>query len=313
MANARRNRNRTEAIVSSWIRGGGNAYLGLAEIVGDCEQSLSSVLEATQRAITATFYGKAWAAAKSKYGLVGRITTLLVSRSSSGAWIVRRWLVLAGERALVADEVEQLGAWLGRRLTHSLDLGQDQLGAPFTLRAIDPAEVTALARHICDCTSALDAGIAPYSESLNLEFSRSGEQLPVDLASKYRDHSASLVSEFAWAAGHRAQPRDPERFEPGERVKADPIIVRRADEYMFSIESGESTRNRYIDVPEGCRDFLEYALSMAGVAIWTCYMGRGSNAAGQRWSYLVDEVRQKMRNPAYLDYESNKAHRYRRK
>jgi hypothetical protein len=202
MANARRDRDRTVKILDRWMADNCEAYVGVVEVRG---ATLAALLADSTAALTATFEGSTWTSRRRRLAIAGRLSTLRVFWAESGEWIVRRWLVFAVEGELHSEDASQLAAWVDDRLSRRVSLDR-----PFRLRPVNGFELLALARHLTGCSSPLDPPVPVCSESIEIEFSESGELLPDQLDwEHFIEYAEAMEGESCWRAGRARRGAQP--------------------------------------------------------------------------------------------------------
>jgi hypothetical protein len=254
-----------------------SAYLGLWEVWGSQNATLQRLLDEAHAATARAFDNGAWHRSAKAAGLVGQLRSLTVTRSRSGAWIARRWIVWGvhrGDPGVIAVAVERAG----KRWKDADDTWVDEwrLVGPWS---IPRAAIPATARHITDTTD--DVGSTNdaderYAKQLDTEFgSNVKEQSPAELADAYRRNSDEIAYTFKVSDRHF------------KRSKSGIVKVSGSDvfKYRFDIDVfGDETYNIDGAIPAEAVPFVEYATTMESEPVWSA-----RQSSDPAWSEIIVE------------------------
>lgn len=295
MIGARYRADQAEHILKGWIASGGYIYLTLCEVTGGPTDSLRSVLTAGRAAINAAFGGSKWARAVRELDVAGQIRTLGVTRSASGAWILRRWVVV-GVSADLGEELERQSSQINARWTQSLERSALLLAKwrAMKLKPVSQAEVSAISQLVTGCESPHD----PPKRLTKLlrehfELGRS-ERTGSDLAAEYRAHSGPIAEWFA--DQERGDYRSGLSLRDDGGIRRVGVLVRQREKFVDKHGETSETRKRpsaegrFIRIgriPTECEPFIEYATSLQGVRVWSANRARSGSPS---WNELVEQA-----------------------
>ena len=189
---ARNQYDRTEHLLSGWLRAGHYAYVISFAVTGTRGSGLETLIDEAQAGMKRALGSSSWVAEKKAAGVVGQISSLAVAQNNAGAWVVRRRLALAVVDPLNKVALEKLRANLIQRWERA---SYTELQAT-KFRGVAPSTSSAAAQFISGYSGEFDPVIP--SGSNPWEAAATDERRPSDL-----DLASDSFSEFAHATKGR--------------------------------------------------------------------------------------------------------------
>jgi hypothetical protein len=284
---------KTEHILSRWLEQGHAAHIGLYEVIGVIGAPLANVKTCAQTAFSKAFGGEKWSESARQFGVVGQINSLRVSGLKSGAWVFRRWTILAAEHE-IGDELRELAGEVSKRWRESMAGGKETIGSHREVAFLQtsPNEIPAIAKLLTGATSLVDASSGLFEESLASKFGldSSSEYSPKNLAERYRQHSSAITDAFEFYDHFGGDART------GWEVRLSPegpqfgIGIHERAEFMTErgvVRKRPNKNGRFwpLFLNSDVQTFVEYAVTLKAVASWSA--NRSKRVGGAEWNALL--------------------------
>lgn len=197
-----------------------------------------------------------------------------------GAWIVRRWVVLAADSELDESQVARVGArlyemWLGR---HPETVSDSLSIAAHGLIEIGSPSVPSVSQLVNTCVSPLDPvdDLHWWSLRSRLNLPERPERSVASLAQDYR--AAADEIPFDRLNSLNETPVKREELEMSES----------GHHFWFAIDHAHGGARLRFTPPEACIPFMEYAVTMKGRDQFKALPAR--RTSGEHWQRLIDEA-----------------------